>query len=736
MEPYRDSFEHLRQEILRIDLLLRRAILSFRHAPAADSSPEYRGLVISDGEIDDMMGEQDFMGDRWRRQAAHQDALRPIDDKLAELRATIDGRRAAGGHEGPRLTLPYLAQQFGLSEAEVDLLLIALAPELEPRYETLYAYLQDDVTRKRPSIDLALNLICRSEREKLYARRLLAPGAPLVHYRLLLLEDEPQDRLALFSRKFLKLSPPVLRFLLDEAPDTGESGRLSAPQPDAALSELSTASVNALHAAIETILRGENKQNVIRLRGFDAAALEAAAETLAAAFSRHLLRLDLPQAEPDPARTVSAIRDSALFDALLYVTAGEPPQGESAARQANAERQLWIEIGRMHDPVCLAGPPAAFSQTPLEAAGLRIWNVDISGAEFEQRRQAWSENLAAAGATADAAALADAFPFGGTRIRQAVNLAFTRAALRDPSDPKPTQEDFTAAGRTLSTPNLARFALAFTPRYTWQDLVLPPDKMAQLRSIASRVRHRRKVLDEWGFGAKLSRGKGNLALFTGLPGTGKTMAAEAMANELGLNLFQIDLSQVVSKFIGETESNLSAIFREAENTSTLLFFDECDALFSKRTEVNDAHDHYSNQEIAYLLQRVEQYEGVVILATNLQKNMDEAFVRRLQFVVDFPMPAEPQRALIWNSQFPAAAPRDPDIDVPFLARQFKLSGGVIRNIVLSAAFAAAAEGSPIAMRHVTAALRTETLKEGKLLLKSELGPYFELGQAGAPETRH
>ncbi len=730
MQPYRDSFEHLRHEMLRVDLLLRRAVLAFRSAAHPPAGQEYRGLVISEAEIDEMLAGVDLIGERWRREAAQQSALDPIDQQLAKLRAAIDARRNASQEGGPRLTLPYLAQQFGLSEAEVDLLLIALAPELEPGYETLFAYLQDDGTRRHPSVDLSLNLICRSEREKLFARRLLAPGAPLLYYQLLRLEDEPQDRQPVFGRKFLKVAEPVLRFLLEESPDTGQSGRLVAPPPAGqADAHLSSASSQALRGAIEYILRSGIRQNVIRLRGHDAAALNAAASEFAAALNRHLLLLDLGQVEREPARLVAAIRDAALFDAVLAVSGSEPIAGEPSSRQPRVEQQLWSELVRVHDPVILSGPPAAFGNPPPEAAEMHVWMLDIRGPEFERRLEAWNEKLAAAGATADSAALADAFGFGPAYIEQAINLGFSSAALRDPSNPKAEQGDFTAAGRTLSTPNLTRFAIALEPRHTWEDVVLPPDKLAQLQAISARVRNRRRVLDEWGFGEKLTRGKGNIALFSGPPGTGKTMTAEALAIDLGLNLFQIDLSTVVSKYIGETQSNLSAIFREAENTATLLFFDEADALFSKRTEVKDAHDRYANQEVNYLLQRVEQYEGLVILASNLQKNIDEAFVRRLQFIVEFPMPGEHERELIWARHLPADAPRESDIDLAFLARQFKISGGSIRNIVLGAAFSAAEEGRPIAMRHLTAALRMELLKQGKLVLKGELGPYFDLAAA-------
>jgi SpoVK/Ycf46/Vps4 family AAA+-type ATPase len=348
--------------------------------------------------------------------------------------------------------------------------------------------------------------------------------------------------------------------------------------------------------------------------------------------------------------------------------------------------------------------------------------------DFEARRKAWSSELGKEATEAETSRLADTFQFGPRRIRQTMNLAAGLAAVRDPESPQPTTGDLLDSGRALTAPQVGHFVVQIKPRYTWEDIVLPPDKMRQLRSIAAWMQFRRRVHEEWGFGQKLSRGKGLNVLFTGPSGTGKTMAAEILAHELSLELLQIDLSSVISKYIGETEKNLSAIFREAEQSQSLLFFDEADSLFGKRTEVKDAHDRYANIEVNYLLQRVEQYEGVVVLATNLQRNLDDAFLRRIKEVVDFPFPDEKLRERIWRAHFPSGAPKEADIDFNFLAGQFKLSGGNIKNVVLSAAFLAAAEGRSITMADLILGLRTELRKEGKLCTKSDFGPYYELIQ--------
>lgn len=221
-------------------------------------------------------------------------------------------------------------------------------------------------------------------------------------------------------------------------------------------------------------------------------------------------------------------------------------------------------------------------------------------------------------------------------------------------------------------------------------------------------------MGEWGFERSSISGKGPSALFAGPPGTGKSMAAGVIARTLGLDLYQVDLSLVVSKYIGDTEKQLGRLFDEAQGTSAVLFFDEADALFGKRTEVKDAHDRNANLETSYLLQRIDAYDGVVILASNFTKNIDDAFVRRLRFIVDFPMPAEDERLAIWQRVLPAEAPRGADLDLHLLARRFEIAGAIIRNIALRAAFLAAAEGAPVLLRHALCAAQREYQKMGKV----------------------
>jgi SpoVK/Ycf46/Vps4 family AAA+-type ATPase len=279
--------------------------------------------------------------------------------------------------------------------------------------------------------------------------------------------------------------------------------------------------------------------------------------------------------------------------------------------------------------------------------------------------------------------------------------------------------ELAAACRAHSVHRLGELAVKIEPNYGWDDIVLPEDQREQLREICSQARYRHRVFGEWEFGRKLSGGKGLIALFSGPPGTGKTMAAEVIASELRLELYKIDLSQVVSKYIGETEKNLDRIFAEARTSNAILFFDEADALFGKRSEVKDAHDRYANIEIGYLLQKMEEYEGIAILATNLRGNLDEAFVRRMQFIVELPLPDEEERRQIWEKVWPAAVPRSPQLDLAILARRFEVPGGNIRNIALAAAFLAAGEGGVVTHSHLLRATRREYQKMGKILVDRE-----------------
>jgi SpoVK/Ycf46/Vps4 family AAA+-type ATPase len=355
--------------------------------------------------------------------------------------------------------------------------------------------------------------------------------------------------------------------------------------------------------------------------------------------------------------------------------------------------------------------------------------VELNRPGWEQRRAFWGRQLADVAADISESGLdtiAARFDLSFPEIRAAVADAAGNARALGRG---PTAAELMDAARRHSSRALESLAEVMTPARRWSDLILPTDAMGQLRDLCDRVRRRHRVLDRWGFGRE-PRGNGVNALFVGAPGTGKTLAAEAVAGELGLNLYRIDLATVVSKYIGETEKNLDRLFRAAERSNAVLLFDEADALFGRRSIVRDAHDRYANVEIAYLLQRLESYPGVAILTTNLSDNLDQAFTRRLAFTVHFPFPAPAERLRIWEAVWPPEAPLGPGLQLRWLAERFKLTGGNIRNVALAAA-CLVADGGSIGMTQVLQAVRREYQKMGKAVADRELEPPGEPLQAVA-----
>jgi SpoVK/Ycf46/Vps4 family AAA+-type ATPase len=322
-----------------------------------------------------------------------------------------------------------------------------------------------------------------------------------------------------------------------------------------------------------------------------------------------------------------------------------------------------------------------------------------------EQQSAWMSELEDKDNQQAPALLAGQFNLNVTTIRQ---IARNVAAEKGGTNGNPPLANIWQACLANTRPQMNLLAEQLLPKATWVDIVLPEDAEVLLRQIADQVRQRSMVYDDWGFRQKMNRGLGINALFAGDSGTGKTMAAEVIANELNLNLYRIDLSAVVSKYIGETEKNLRRLFDAAEDGGAILFFDEADALFGKRSEVKDSHDRYANIEINYLLQRMEAYRGLAILATNMKTALDQAFMRRLRFIVNFPFPGPKERVLIWQKVFPPETPLT-DLDFEHLGR-LNLSGGSINNIALNAAFMAAQQESVVTMPIILAAARAEFRK--------------------------
>jgi hypothetical protein len=590
------------------------------------------------------------------------------------------------------------AELLGLDALDMAVLGVCAAPELHPRYARLYGYLQDDVTRRLASPRLVADLLCgdgvaRSDVLTCFGAdgRLQRAGA----IELLAGDGHP----ALADRP-VKIADRLGAFLLGAGGGLAEAG--------------SATSLRRVPATAGAIGRAAVVDEVVRLLATDTRVPlmvcgPDAAQVVATAAGQPLVLLDAGELSRD-----AALRDATLACALersLLCIDGladlKPEQRPHLLRAISTRPQRTVLLGRTRSEA-------------LACSDITVLLVEVPMPSFGERRAAWTE-LTGADATGDVAAK---FRLSIEQIGEAGEVSRITAWARGGQTPQAA--DLDVGARHASSSRLGELATRLQPAYAWNDLVLPERQLTLLRSISAYLRHRDRVLSDWGYERTVSRTQGLKVLFAGESGTGKTMAAQVLGAELGLEMFRVDLATVVSKYIGETEKNLERIFTAADGSNAILFFDEADALFGKRSEVSDAHDRYANIEVAYLLQRMEGYPGAVILATNFRRNIDAAFIRRLDFVVDFPFPEADDRKRIWRLLLPDEAPLADDVDVDFLATQFKLSGGAIRNCSLSAAFQAADEDAAIGMRHLVRAVALEYGKQGRLTLEADFERFHGL----------
>ncbi|MGW3071451.1 AAA family ATPase [Kitasatospora sp. NPDC001132] len=695
--PAGPHHDHLWERLHRVEQKVRAAVRE-RRADDPDPDDPYRGQYLGPEAV----------------------------ERILAASATVHG---AAGDLGdgpappPDSRLGRLAAAFGLLPVDLDLLLVALAPDLDSRFEQLYGYLNDDLTRRRATIGLALELCGQpgagagrfrfSVRAPLVAGGLLEvtePDRPLLSRTLrvpdrvtahLLGDDEPDGTLAGLARR----AEPRFRQLderLHERSDERPDARLH-EQPDERLRALAANGgfVHLLdrsgHAAPIAVaaLAADGPPPLL----VDAAALAAGPPEATVRVLAREARLagggvvlgPLDRLEPERPERAALLRElCAALDGVPLVVHGP---------------QVWDPTWAARSPVVVTVPPPDARTRAEQWAGALNTELDEELTEAVAAYRLDREQLARAASVA----------------------ARTAAAERRPV----RAEDLRTAVRAQNAAGLARLARRIEPGVGWSDLVLPAPTAGRLRELVLRARHRDQVLRQWRMRPGGGRGNGVIALFAGESGTGKTMSAEVVAAELGMELYVVDLSTVVDKYIGETEKNLERIFTEAAQVNGVLLFDEADALFGKRSEVKDARDRHANVETAYLLQRMESFDGIAVLTSNLRANLDEAFTRRLDVIAEFPLPDEAQRRLLWDRCLGPLVPRGDDLDLDYCARNFELTGGSIRACAVSAAYLAAGTGAPLGMAQLVSAVVGEYRKLGRLVLASEFGPWLgRLGDAG------
>jgi len=641
------------------DFVDRRVMSAVERVAASDPNPgdPFRGLYISDETA---------------LQLTRGESASGADDRLAAVTASL-----------------------GLDLLDAAVLATCAAPELNPRFGRLFAYLQDDVTRKLPSARLVGHLL---EGEGVTAADVMTCfdlDRPLRRLGAVKLLGDAQTPLAERPLKVAdRLAAHLLGARLDELPAPTRLRLVPMPAHDPGRHE---------HVAAVAAMLARPSELPVVLCGPDAEAL------FAKAYGRPLVVAHVRDMEQ---RDVMA--DAALISALE----GRPIVFEGLEDLDPAERgRLLRALEERPDRVVVAAPSRGAS---LALGDRTVLLVEAPPPTYAERQQAWTD-LTGVEDTRDVAAK---FRLSMGQIVEAAEVARLAASARGEERPLPSDLDL--GSRQASSSRLGELASRLPPGYLWEDLVVPDRQLELLQSISAYLRHRDRVLSDWGYEKTVARTQGLKVLFAGESGTGKTMAAQVLASDLGLDLYQVDLATIVSKYIGETEKNLARIFAAAEGSNAILFFDEADAMFGKRSEVSDAKDRYANIEVAYLLQRMEAYAGAVILATNFRRNIDDAFLRRLDFVIDFPFPEPRDRERLWRGMVPAEAPLGSDVDFALLGKRFKLSGGAIRNCMLAAAFLAAEEGSMIDMAHLVRAVGVEYAKLGRLTIDADFNGFQEL----------
>ncbi|HEY4242432.1 MAG TPA: ATP-binding protein [Kofleriaceae bacterium] len=631
--------------------------------------------------------------------------------RLTSIYDKLEATRAAGA----ALPLDELRARFQLTATEERSLWVVLACEVSPRVRQLVRYLENDMQRAVPDVGLLDTLVYSAPGAREHFISELGPSAPLFKHHLLEVLAGPRGREAFVTRG-VRVAPRVLDLAAGELrldPDLTKYANIVA-----LLGGELFVPADVLSTAARLVEDGPvngRASPLICMVGRLGSGRKAVLGAAARGVGKSLLRIrcgDLPTDAIALTEILGALfREATILDALPVLDELEeliPPDGEGGGEDRARNRRIDSALSDWEGAI-------AATATTDDIARLRVTRgmvrLDVPPIGEGDRATLWRQELEGSGKL-DPVMLAARYPVTGGTILTAASSARSLAAARGSSL---SEADVHAGLRGAMEDRIAALGTRVTWSQKWEDLVLPEDIVDALREFVARVKHRRQVYDEWGFAEKLAKGLGLSALFSGPPGTGKSMVAGVIGSQLGLDIYQIEVSRIISKYIGETEKNLAKIFDAAEAGASILLFDEADSLFASRGEVKSSTDRYANLEVNYLLQRMERFSGITILTTNLAASIDPAFKRRIAFTIEFPMPEAEERAMLWQRHLPKRAQFAPDIDYDWLADRFEMSGGHIRNAVLRAAFLAADEGGRIGHKHMKRAAELEYQAMGKVI---------------------
>jgi len=736
---YKDNEEHLWHVLEWADQLVRAQTVRWRKTIAANKQEQYWGMVhVTDQEVGVYLHAPFMRANELPQELV--ESLQPY-LKTAQGIANLIGQRLQKTPDSITLRLLQLEKMFGLTPLEVAVLLTCLLPELDGRYRRLFGFLQDDASRTRPSVELVLQILQPISSNGQTMRSMFNQSATLRAHHLLQVIDLSGGSDPL-SAHALSVDVRVVDYLLgSDQSDSRLKAMLTESNHSEGVAELILEDevitrLSDLSHWLKEVLNTTQDLPVFFLHGRYGSGRFDAASALCKDVGVPLLRVDTALARQTtwPLMVDLILREACLRGAAIYWSNTETLR---VVDQAQEQWEYLAAAIEQHQGLVFLESESAWDPAgQLKQKG--FIRIDFTAPGYLLRKKTWERYLPSAEMFAEAipemaqlaSVLANGFQLTGGQIRDSIATAQGQARKRDPLDARYLIDDLYEGCRRQSSRSLVNFARLIEPRtdLTFDDLILPDANKRQLSELRDRIRYRSQVYTGLGFERRLSLGKGLIALFTGSSGTGKTMAAELLGREYGMQIYKVDLAAVVSKYVGETEKNLAKVFNEAEDANAILFFDEGEALFGKRGEVKEARDRWANTEVNYLLQRIEEYRGVVIITTNFRQNMDSAFLRRLHASVDFPRPEADARLRILRGIFPADVSRPDDEELRVLAKQFTLSGGNIKNVVLDAAFRAMAEAGPegakISVRHLVLGIAREEQKMGRALTRGDFGEEF------------
>ena len=739
-----EEFERLRRRLQLTNLRVARLYLLLKgtKAPGPDS-PELNedgdpleDLYVTDQEFQQHLSALSGLPPTRLQDPDAAESLAALDRAAAVLSRRIQAEELAALRSKRTSRFDQLCLRCGLSPLDREVLLIALSPEVDRRYRRVYAYLHDDFTRGIASVGLIVDILApllgSTDRLALMSR--FEAGAPLLQQGLIELMAARADDMKPLSQRHVRVGDATAGWLLG-VPRMSESVAdrarwLAIPEPPPAYA-LPEGLASRLSLVAERVRRSSREVTVFMV-GRELQACRAACDQLSHTLQRPVVSLEvgafLSGGEHMLAAITQVLRDGFLFGAVLQVLGFPDVSHEEPAVVRNLEA-IWRRVqsfrGLIVMPVVDVPPPAWLIESRHSVP------VPIKDPNFAERVTVIRSMLDSLDIAVDVdddeiSSLANRYRMNRHQFQQAVAFARDLAWARHEDEEVELQfSDLIAGARAQFSRDIGSLARRIEPSFKMPDLVLPKREKEHLTELVAFVERRGQVYESWGFQEKFPRGTGAKALFFGRSGTGKTMAAEVIAGTLGLDLFKVDLSSVVSKWVGETEKNLGAIFDRAEEAQAVLLFDEADSLFGARTNVGSAVDRYANLETNYLLQRVEEYDGIAILSSNLKANIDEAFTRRFHFVLEFPFPDRGAREEIWQRAFPSTAPLADDVDFDFLAEKFKFTGGNIKNSILRAAFLGATEGGEIKMVHILKGVVREYMNLEREPTERDFGPWWQ-----------